>query len=325
MSRSIGARHPLLKEFSQSTIFFPEFAIAFSKLCDAIELCNLTKSPMSAIVCGPSGVGKTKLLQEAIDKYAHEFEDEQPDGLYNRETVIYFEVPAPVTIRQMVESMLIKLGIDNARGSIAHLTAMLITQLKTRGVELIFLDEIQALCLPSADTIRVPALRWLVNFMDELGIPVILAGTEECRNITDYLEPFGNRYPWMIVLNFVEYDRRPDSHYHRILEKFDYIMHSLWPMTSEVHLNDVDIAAPLFVATSGNLKWISTILIMAFHRCLSREKKSGLTREDLKYACDQYTLKYSITTKNPFLLDLAACTEVITNTEHTRKMKRVPE
>ncbi len=325
MSDSIIDLHPLLRQFSQITIYFPEFAIAFSKLCNAIELCNLNKSPMSAIICGRSGVGKTTLLYEAFAKYSREFPEEKSDGIYNREKAVYFEVPEPVTIKQLVEDMLIKLGVTDARGSVAHLTSMLIRLLQTKGTEVIFLDEIQRLCLPHAEKIRIPALNWLVSFIDYLGVPVILAGTQECRNITDYLEPFASRYPWMIVLNQLEYERRPDSHYHRILEKFDEAMHELWPMASEVHLNDIEIAAPLFVATAGNLKQISIILIMAFYRCLSRDISSGLTREDLKYACDQFTLDHNLATHNPFLLDLLVCSQIIANTEKERNKLRIPE
>ncbi|MFJ2548216.1 TniB family NTP-binding protein [Pseudomonas sp. NPDC087612] len=324
MSDSIIELHPLLREFSQITIYFPEFAIAFSKLCNAIELCNLNKSPMSAIICGHSGVGKTTLLYEAFIKYAQKSPEEKADGIYIRDKAVYFEVPEPITIRELVDNMLIRLGVTNARGSVAHLTSMLITQLQTKGTQVIFLDEIQRLCFSNADKVRVPILNWLTNFMNKLEIPVILAGTQECRYITNYDQPFASRYPWMIVLNPLEYERRPDSHYHRILEKFDETMHELWPMASEVHLNDVEIGAQLFIATSGNLKQISMILILAFYRCLGRAKSCGLTREDLKYACDQLILDHNLTSHNPFLLDLRTCTKIIAGTEETRQKIRVP-
>ncbi|BBR52748.1 TniB family NTP-binding protein [Pseudomonas putida] len=325
MSDSILDLHPLLRELSQTTIYFPEFAVAFSKLCNAIELCNLNKSPMSAIICGHSGVGKTTLLFEALSKYSKEFLEEKSDGIYIRDTAIYFEMPQPVSIRQLIDDMLIRMGVSDARGSVAHLTSMLITQLQTKGTRVIFLDEIQRLYLSNADKVRIPILNWLNNFMNNLGIPVILAGTQQCRNITDYDEPFASRYPWMIVLNPLEYERRPDSQYHRILEKFDQTMHELRPMASEVHLNDVDIAAPLFIASSGNLKQISMILTMAFYRCLGRSNSFGLTRADLKYACDQFILSHNLTTHNPFLLDLSSCSKIIVDTEEKRKKLRIPE
>ncbi|VVO07001.1 hypothetical protein PS712_03144 [Pseudomonas fluorescens] len=304
-------KNTLLQSFSETTVYFPKFAKAYSMVQNAIEMTFNSQSANSAIICGRSGTGKTTLCMHLFTHYKRMYDEELPSGVFKRTTTVYFEIPEPVTIKQMAEDMLIALGVTNAKGSVAHLTSMLITQLKTMGVKVVFLDEIQRLCLPSADKVRVPALGWIVSFCNRLKIPVILAGTQECRGITAYLQAFATRYTYMVVLNYFTYEPRPDSDYHRTLKKLDEIVQELRPSPNSIHFYDADIAAGLFVATSGHLKYLRTIIYRALDRCWTRDDENGLTREDFLYACDQLDEEFSLHTANPFLLNLSQCNELI--------------
>ncbi|MNO67999.1 hypothetical protein D3C76_588170 [compost metagenome] len=308
---NVQEKNNVLKNFSEAAVYFPKFAKAYSIAYSAIEMSINTASANAAIICGPSGAGKTTLCKQLIDQYDRNYHEESPGGVFHRKTTVYFEVPEPVTIRQLVEEMLHKVGVSTCKGSIAHLTSMLITQLGTLGVEVVFLDEIQRLCLPSADKIRMPTLGWIVSFCNRLQKPVMLAGTEECRYITQFSDAFANRYPNMIVLNFFNYEPRADSDYHRTLEKLDELMHTLRPMQSAVHLHDADIAAGLYVGTSGNLKWLRILIYRALEHCLIRDDGTALRREDFLYASCQLNSKLNLHTNNPFLLDLSQSRELI--------------
>ncbi|VVN72950.1 hypothetical protein PS718_00540 [Pseudomonas fluorescens] len=301
----------LLEEFSQSAVYFPSFAKAYSSAQNAIEMSLITKTPNAAIICGPSGTGKTTLCDHLIAHYHRSYADETPEGAFLSTTTVYFEVPEPVTIRQLVEDMLHRLNVTECKGGVAHLTFMLIERLNTMNVNVVFLDEIQRLCVPSADKIRLTALGWIVSFCNYLKKPVMLAGTEECRHITQYSAPFANRYPHMIVLNFFTYDRSPDSAYHRTLEKLDQAIVGLWSIQSIIHLHDADIAASLFVATSGNLKWLRIIIYCALAHCLARESLHGLERVDFIYACDQVNSELNLHIGNPFTLSLSQSHDLI--------------
>jgi hypothetical protein len=308
---NVEKRNALLQNFSETTVYFPKFAKAYSIVQNSIEMSFNTRTANAAIICGRSGAGKTTLCMHLIAHYNRVYDEELSAGAFQRTTTVYFEVPEPVTIRQMVEEMLIALGVTTVKGSVAHLTSMLITRIKTMGVKVVFLDEIQRLCLPSAAKVRVSALGWIVSFCNRLNIPVILAGTQECRDIADYLEAFASRYPHMVVLNYFSYEPRPDSDYHRTLKKLDEIVQELWPSPNSVHLNDADIAAGLFVATSGHLKWLRIIIYRALDRCWIRDDGIGLSREDFLYACDQLDKKLNLHDANPFLLDLSQCNALI--------------
>jgi hypothetical protein len=204
---------------------------------------------------------------------------------------------------------------------------MLITRLHTLGVEVVFLDEIQRLCTTSADKIRPSALGWIASFCNDLKKPVVLAGTEECRFITKTpnCEPFANRYPHMVVLNVFTYETQLSSEYHRTLEKLDETLNEISPMRNEVHLHDADIAAALFVATCGNLKWLRTIIYSALAHSLKRTAEYGLCRADFLYACDQLDLFFNLGSENPFSLDLTQAHELIYVSENKLAKLRVRE
>ncbi|WP_122665930.1 TniB family NTP-binding protein [Pseudomonas viridiflava] len=324
---NLQERNALLKDFSGATVYFPRFAKAYSTVQDAIEMSLITGSPNSAIICGPSGAGKTTLCEHLIAHYQRTYEEESSEGVFRRKTVMYFEVPEPATVRQLVEQMLHTLSVTECKGSIAHLTAMLITRLHTLGVEVVFLDEIQRLCTTSTEKIRPSALGWIASFCNDLKKPVVLAGTEECRFITKTpnCEPFANRYPHMVVLNFFTYEAQLSSEYHRTLEKLNETLNEISPMLNEVHLHDADIAAPLFVATCGNIKWLRTVIYSALAHSLKRTAEHGLCRADFSYACDQLDLLFNLYPGNPFSLDLTQARDLISESEKELAKLRVRE
>ena len=300
-----NARHTLLKNFKKVKIFFPAFARAHSTVQSAIEMSLVTEEPNGAIICGRSGTGKSSLCELLYEQYLSTSIREDSKGAAQVTRAVFFEVPADVTVRQLVERMLKKVGVSQCKGTTVQLTAMLLARLKTIQVEVVFLDEIQRLCVGLAERIRPLTLAWLVSFCNELKKPVILAGTEECRDISKGSEAFANRYPYLSVLNFFQYEPRADSDYHRTLQKLDEELHALMPAHSLVHLHDAEIAAGLYVATSGNLKWLWGVIFNALNHCLCRSGSNGLVKGDFLYACDQLTLEFNLlSTGNPFALDL---------------------
>ncbi|MFY1664539.1 TniB family NTP-binding protein [Pseudomonas sp. Pseu.R1] len=306
----------LIKVFQQQTIFFPAFAQAYSTACDVIDMAIATGAVTSAIICGRSGTGKTTLSEQLQKHYALESEEIiTPEGVIYTKRTVYFEVPPPPTIKQLVETMLTGLGVNNPRGSTSRLTTVLVNRLKLMKVEVVFLDEIQRLCKPEARKVRIATLEWLVDLANKLNKPIILIGTEGCRDITSYYESFANRFPYMIELTLMEYEANPTSVFQLFMKTLDEVIHRLKPMKSSVHLHDAEISAAIYVATRGNLKQINIILQDVLLQCFQRPDELGMTTEDFLCACDPLKLHLNLCKSNPFELTLEQCRMLINSVE----------
>ncbi len=298
----------LVQIFGQQTVFFPAFAQAYSTICDVVDMAIATGAITSAIIMGRSGAGKTTLSEQLQKHYFLESQEIlTPEGPVLTTRTLYFEVPPLPTIKQLVETMLAGLGIENPRGSTSRLTALLVKRLRRMRVEVVFLDEIQRLCKPRAKEVRTATLEWLVDLTNNLKKPIILIGTQNCSDITKSLESFANRFPYVIELSLMEYDPSPASVFHRFMETLDGVVHGLKPMKSNAHLHDAKIAASMYVATRGNLKQINIILQSVLLQCFQRPDEQGLAIEDFRYACDQLELHLNLAKENPFNLTLEQC------------------
>lgn len=211
--------------------------------------------------------------------------------------------------------MLAGLGIENPSGSTSRLTSLLINRLRLMQVEIVFLDEIQRLCYPAVEKIRISTLAWLVDLANEFQKSIILIGTQQCSDITSYHEPFTNRFPYLVKLPFMEYDAAPTSEFHRFMKALDGVIHKLKPMKNGVHLHDAEICAAMYVASRGNLKQINIILQHVLLQCFQRPDEEGLALDDFRYVCAQLKLQLNLSKKNPFDLTLEQCRILISSSK----------
>jgi len=290
----------LLNKFRNCIVHFPRFNAAHSVLLNAIEDTNTSGEPYGAILCAKSGVGKTTLCFQVMGQFNDKYSAEVEGGVDLCASVIYFEVPSEVTIKGMPRKMLIALGIENPRGSTEEMTQQLVHLLKQRRVELVFLDEINRLCVGAAKKIRPQTLGWIASFINALGKPVIISGTEECVDIRLHLDSFATRFPYQVNLEFFTYSEDPNSEYIRTLGKLDEAMFTITGLKGDIHLHDPTIALSLFLATAGNLGWLRKVLFVALKRCLVRDDGRGLKLADLQYACELLSLDTKLVAGNPF-------------------------
>jgi hypothetical protein len=303
-----------LDKFKRRVIFFGSYKRAFSQIENAIENTRALGEPTCAILCGPSGTGKSTLC-----RYFEKFHSSDPvirreDGVYTQLPVFYCEVPSPTTVRGLISRMLSLLIDDIPNGTVERLTHRLITCLKTAGVKVIFLDEIQLLCVHTvSEKIRLDSLQWIVSVLNTSGIPIILSGTELCRDIRKSHEPFAMRYPYFAELSDFEYGCVNNADYVVILKKLDLAMYEIAELGCGLHLNDPTIAAALYVGTCGNLKRIRLIISDALKYCLQRGDPRELKMEDFCRACEVIDLPKNLAATNPFELSYTDARELISD------------
>ncbi|MDI1329559.1 TniB family NTP-binding protein [Pseudomonas sp.] len=316
-----STRKRILEELEDIRINFPAYNEAHSKLLNAIEDTCVTHKPYGAVLCGWTGAGKTSLCLLIKARYEDKYEHVTDCEARLCRPVMYFEIPSEVTVKGLARALLLKLGVEKPVGSGEEMTAQAIRLLKEQRVELVFLDEIQWLCIGSAEKIRVHTLGWIASFVNNLGKPVIICGTQECVDITSYLDVFATRFPYQANLEYFTFTGDMRSDYSVMLQNLDQGIQELTKLPNESHLHDPSITAALFVATSGSLGWLKKILNVALRRCLTRDDGKGLTRVDFAYACDELTLQQSLTKANPFSFDLADNLRIIESPSSKEKLK----
>lgn len=305
----------IVKAFKSKIVFHPRYRQACSQIQNAIENTQALGEPVCALLCGPSGTGKSTLCRY-FQKLYNGAVIRRDDGTYANLPVFYCEVPSPTTVKGLITNMLRDLIDATPNGNIEKLTHQLITCLKTCQVKIIFLDEIQRLCITTvSEKVRLDSLQWLVSFLNGSGIPVILSGTELCRNIRCENEAFENRYPYFAELSHFTYDTGSNSNFFSTLKQLDTVMYEIAALAKGVHLNDPTIAAPLYVGTRGNLKIMRLIINDALKTCLQRDAPHELKSSDFYAACQYVGLPKNLSNGNPFAQPYDDLLKLISNYE----------
>lgn len=303
-----------LREFCKQTVFFPSFQFAYSQLSKAMDATELRSTASCAFIIGPSGSGKSRLCELFTASFEPPYTERDEDGVYKIITSLYCRVPAPVTIKGICATLLKKLGIYPAHGDVHALNQLLVDRLKKCRVKVIILDEIQRLLKPEAEKSRSVTLDWLVTLLSESGIPIMLAGTEECKLLLKEkkhtFSPFIRRYCYVAYLEHFKFSELDTSDYHMTLKVLDQDLYRLMHYNGEIHLHDLTVMAPLYVASIGDLEYLRQIVHEAATNVINRNA-STLARQDFVEACRCLDLPKQLSETNPFELTLSQCLKLI--------------
>ncbi|MBF8644071.1 ATP-binding protein [Pseudomonas pudica] len=295
----------ILARFKRQVVFYGQYKFAFSQIENAIENTEILGEPLCALLYGVSGSGKSTLCRYCEKYHSSDPVVRRDDGTYVQLPIFYCEVPAPTTVRGLIGNMFSTLIGQEPKGTVVKLTHQLITCLHTAGVKVIFLDEIQLLCVTTiSQKVKLDTLNWIVTLLNKSGIPVILSGTELCRDIRNSLDTFAKRYPYVAELSNFRYEEHSDSDYFTVLKQLDSAMYSIAGIDKGVHLYDRSIAAAIFVATAGNFKTMRLIMSDALKSCLQRDGPCELNLADFHIACECISLRDRLADENPFALEL---------------------
>ncbi|EJM76161.1 hypothetical protein PMI31_01509 [Pseudomonas sp. GM55] len=303
-------------EFNEQTVFFPSYQFAYSQLSKAVEATKLRKTASCAFIIGPSGSGKSRLCELFTGSFNPPYIECDEGGIFKIITALYCIVPAPVTIKGICTTLLKTLGVYPPHGDVHALNELLLDRLKKCRVRVVILDEIQRLLKPDAEKSRGVTLDWLVTLLSKSEIPIMLAGTEECELLLkeqrkQSFSPFIRRYCYVAYLEHFKFSELDTSEYYMTLKVLDQQLYNLMKFEGDVHLHELMIMAPLYVASVGNLEYLRQIVHEAVINSLTRNATT-LTRQDFFEACRCLNLsKQLCETKNPFTLTLSECLALI--------------
>jgi len=308
----------ILNEFSSQIVLFPSFHHAYTKLQKSVETTQQRGVPNSAMVIGPSGSGKSTLCEIFRDSFGPPHEEAYPDGLYTIRPAFYCSTPSPVTVKSFAKTVVQRLAPigkrPDLRSDTTELTFRMLELFKTCRIQVCEFDEFHYLVKPEAVKAKATVINWLITLLNDSHLSFVLAGTNDCLELLDQCDALARRFPFVIELKYLSYSENKASDYMILLSKLDEYIQGITQISGGSKLTDPDIAARLFVATSGNLEYIRMIIHGALQNALPH-RSTGLNSSDFKRSAALLDLKFSKSTC-PFDETLSNCYHKIYDSNH---------
>ncbi|MCG4454965.1 TniB family NTP-binding protein [Pseudomonas sp. MMS21-TM103] len=284
----------VLNEFSTQIVLFPAFHHAYTMLQKSVETTQQRGVPNSAMVIGPSGSGKSTLCEIFRDSFGPTHEETYPDGVYTIRPAFYCSTPSPVTVKSFAKTVVQKLAPigkpADLRGDTVELTFRMLELFKTCRIRVCEFDEFHYLVKPEAVKAKEIVVDWLITLINESHRSFVLAGTNNCLELLDERPALARRFPYVIELKYLSYSEDKASDYMILLSKLDEHIQAIANISGGSKLTDPDIAARLYVATSGNLEYIRMVIHGALQNALPH-RSTGLNLADFKRAAALLDLK----------------------------------
>ncbi len=293
----------IIDKFSKFIYPHPGYAKALKIVTKSIENTVDSKQPMSAVLTGLTGTGKTTLIRHIITQNY-----KKPGEVENRHSVVrtvpayHCTVPADATIKALATEMIKHLdsGDTSGNANAIVLTKRLSTLLKNCQTQVIFLDEFQHLLSKKARNGSDGVTDWVKTLMDETGVPVIIAGMPECEGIIDAHPQLSGRYSYRASLDLLPFEPDSNLYISRTILSLVQAIESIGNMKFVPKLYEEEYLAAIYVATGGNMRSIRQLFVETLSNAI-REKRCQIMDKDLIDAVDVLRLNYRLTDENSFL------------------------
>lgn len=263
-------------------ILYPRLKEIVARMTYCQEYSKCASEPICFFISGPSGVGKTKLIQHYADLYGRRADDEK-----SVVPVLTCTTPVPATVTNLVTALLHQVGDRmSMRGSIAGRTLRLYELLKRCNVELLILDEFQHFIDRESLRVLVTVSDWLKNFISETGLPMVLVGLPYAERVLEANVQLARRFSSRTALEpFSCKTQEKWDEFRTFLSMVDAML----PLQEKSHLADEWIACRLFYASGGLASSVMRLVKRAAVRAIetsadsvSLEALSEAYREELQ-------------------------------------------
>lgn len=290
----------LIDKFSKFIYKHPGYSKALKVVRKSINNTGNSRQPMSAVITGYTGTGKTTVIRHIIaEDYKKPSVVVNPGSVVRVVPAYHCTVPADATIKALATEMLKHLDEDDTSGNTIALTKRLSTLLKTCQTQVIFLDEFQHLLSKKARNGSDGVTDWVKTLMDETGVPVIIAGMPECAGIIDAHPQLAGRYPYRASLDLLPFQPNDNLYISKTIQSFVKAIEMSMKIECVPKLYEEKYLAAIYVATGGNMRSIRQLFVETLSNAIQANRHQ-IIDEDLVAAVDVLTLNFRLTDENPF-------------------------
>jgi len=205
------------------------------------------------LVTGPSGVGKTTILQHYLEQFPRVKEQQK-----TRIPVLHVVTPSSPTVKSFTESILLALGDPMARrGSAEEKTFRIFQLLKACEVEILLIDEGQHFYYAHTIVEFRRVTDWLKNMISISELAVVMFGLEESEMVVFSNEQLARRFSSRLHISpFTLSDEEDFKEFRAALKGLQEVL----PIPVEEPLYGANLARRFLVASNGLLDYVRKIL-----------------------------------------------------------------
>ncbi|MDQ5826637.1 MAG: TniB family NTP-binding protein [Chloroflexota bacterium] len=276
-------------------VAYPRWKLIQDEITRCHQMNTMAAEPQCMLVTGPTGAGKTTLIETYVRRYPPEFTE---SGTHR--PVVMATIPSPATIGNLTTSLLYALGDPLAgRGTIGAQTHRVMSYFRDCGTQLLILDELQHFVDRDSAKVLQNASNWLKTLIKETKVACVLVGLEgEAEQVVDINPQLARLFGDPYVLTPFRWD--PDDP--RTMDEFRRLMYEIeirLPLNEPSDLSSLDTAARCYAASNGTISYLMALVRRATHLALL----GGHERLDhtlLAQAFDQRLAGSRRAVQNPF-------------------------
>ena len=222
-------------------------------------------------------------------------------GASNPYQVLYLGLEVRVTVKMMCCQILRMLGDPHwDKGNTDEIKQRTREFMHARGVELLFVDEIQHLARESTD--RTDVTDELKRFLDMGIVPVVFAGNEESRAFFERNSQLASRLGPPLELSPVDAGETGQlAAFKQFCADLDVALVSTRAIGASSGLTEPTQLNGLLLASGGHIGRVCRIVEAALEHAVLREAEF-IELFDLSYAVETFAIPQEYTAANPFLV-----------------------
>jgi hypothetical protein len=277
-----------LESLAACTVWYPGYKEAMRLVSKCIDTTRDRKDPSSAMLIGPTGVGKTRLCQ-MIEKQMNPINPIQKSDKCVRQIrhCVYIELPESATIKSLSLVMAKALNEEpRDYQSITTLETLIMQRLITMEVQLVIFDDFHHIAEKGRTKTKSSLCNWLIKLMNNSGIPFIVSGSTGAEATINIVQELSDRFPYRARLKIL-----PLAEDHSnpvllgILAGLQLEMIRLGELKNHISLTEPYHYKAIYLATQGNFRRLSILLHDSFKIALIRGDHT-LTISDFANAAD---------------------------------------
>jgi len=290
MKRSPEEIRQLIQQVNQIRIRYPLFNTILAEMQRCFDESVDYPEPLCMLITGEAGVGKSTLLttfHAANMPFASGDRTETP--------VLLASVPLPATIAGLFTSLLSSLQAPFPdRGNIEYKRRRLIELLERCRTRLVILDEFQHL-VERGTRQRIEAVADAIkSLINATRIPFVLTGVPGAQAVLEFSPQLAGRFPLRVEIPVFNWLQRPED-FKRLLACYEQAL----PFDTPSGFNDRDVCARFYLATGGNLRFLTTLVRDASRTALMQDCVR-IEREHLVRSFDKLLANNRRLQANPF-------------------------
>lgn len=279
-------------DISRLVIQHPDSERAMTQLRGAYIYNVQTGIPQNELLLGSTGTGKSTIKRVLVKEFGPEVREDRTII-----PILTVDVPANPTIKNVAETILIKLGDPKfEKGSEASKTKRITHLVQKLGVKMIIFDEMQHFIDQGNRRTPIQVSDWLKTIINDAKVSTVLMGLNRTEILLEVNEQLRRRFSNQIVLKPFGFRTSQELvNFVGVLKRIDRSLGLPWPLS----FDDMNLIKSMHFATNGIMDYMVKLMLGAY-RIAQEEGFTEINHTCLERSFTEYIWVDGVGKANPF-------------------------